>query len=77
MGCPGPTYPARRDGEVDLNLSDSRLPVSTSLLAGRGCRGLCRADGVLAIVLLPALPETFTCYSTFNLSYNPWWCGCR
>eukprot|EP00975_Prorocentrum_lima_P069699 12927893-Prorocentrum_lima.AAC.1 len=76
MGCPRSICPAQRDGELDLHLSDSYLPFSTSLLTGLGCLGLCRADGVLDRLLLPVLPETFTGYSTYTSPYNPWWCGC-
>eukprot|EP00975_Prorocentrum_lima_P006912 1485324-Prorocentrum_lima.AAC.1 len=47
--------------------------MTSSLVGSEMCiRDRCRADIVLDIVLLPALPETFTCYSTITLSYNPW-----
>eukprot|EP00975_Prorocentrum_lima_P066573 12909966-Prorocentrum_lima.AAC.1 len=53
MDGPSPTCHARRDGEVDLDLSDSSLPFSTSLLMDRGgmdgCLEVCLADGFLDI----------------------------
>eukprot|EP00975_Prorocentrum_lima_P069821 12928511-Prorocentrum_lima.AAC.1 len=67
MRCSGPKCPTLRDGEDDLHLPSSSLPFSTPLPNLRGTMdgrlGLCRADGVLDILLLSALPETFTCYS--------------
>eukprot|EP00975_Prorocentrum_lima_P012273 2604136-Prorocentrum_lima.AAC.1 len=59
MDGPGPTCPARRDGEVDHDMSDSYLPCSTSLLMDRGgvdgCLEVCLADGFLDILILPCV----------------------
>eukprot|EP00975_Prorocentrum_lima_P036337 7644489-Prorocentrum_lima.AAC.1 len=70
MDCTGPTCPACGDGEADLDLPSSPLPFSTSPLMDRG--GMYgRLDGGLDdidldILVLPALSEPYTCYSTNN-----------
>eukprot|EP00975_Prorocentrum_lima_P063061 12889242-Prorocentrum_lima.AAC.1 len=58
MDGPDPTCPARGDGEVELDLSDSSLPY--------GCLEGCLADESLDIVIPPALSEPYTNYSTFT-----------
>eukprot|EP00975_Prorocentrum_lima_P064642 12898807-Prorocentrum_lima.AAC.1 len=68
MDCTGPTCPACGDGEVDQDLPSSPLPFSTSPFMD--CGGMDgRLDGCLdyidlAILILLALSEPYTCYST-------------